>query len=50
MKVVTVKGVRCPHCEVLITEELPGMTTLYECGECGAIYDTLDEATECCRE
>ena len=50
MKVKKVKGMRCPECdEVIPEEELPELTTIYQCGECEEVYDDLDEAKECCR-
>ena len=51
MKVVKVKGSKCPECDAVILEEnIPEVETFYQCGECDEIYEDRDEAKACCRE
>lgn len=51
MKVKAVKGYECPESGCFIREdELPQITTWYECGECGEVSEDKDEAKECCKE
>ena len=51
MKVKAVKGMRCPECDGFVPkEELPEVGTMYQCGECGEVYEDREEAKECCKE
>lgn len=50
MKVKQIRGIICPECGEPISYEALGNideVTLYECEECGAVYEDLDEAEEC---
>lgn len=52
MKVLKVKGFKCPHCDEFIEEaDVPEEKSriAYQCGECEEAYVDREEAVECCK-
>ena len=53
MKVVKIRGFKCPHCDNFIEElDIPKEVNriAYQCGECEGVYEDREEAVECCKE
>ena len=51
MKVKAVKGIVCPEGGEFIPEDdIPEITTQFQCGECEEVHEDREEAKECCKE
>lgn len=50
MKPKKVTGIECGECAEFVRCEATDLVTKYECAECEELYDSEEDAKECCAE